>query len=735
MMETVFLKLFNMSITAGWLALAVVLVRTLLKKAPKGLMVVMWALVGIRLILPFSFESVLSLLPSAETVPPDILYSNTPMIDSGISLINSNINPIISESLAPNVGDSVNPMQVITFVASVIWIIGVIAMLLYSAISYIRIHKKVKEAIPMKENIWISDHIATPFIFGILRPRVYLPSSMSEQDVEYVIAHEKAHLKRRDHLLKPFAFLLLTVYWFNPILWVAYILLCRDIELACDEKVIKDMGEEIKKPYSDALINCSVPRKMIAVCPLAFGEVGVKERVKNVLSYKKPAFWIIVIAVISCIMVAVCFLTDPAEKPEDISWPALEEIREGYSTKQAATDGCVVIDGHTLLAGEKFWIDFVNETKEGNPAIVRVYQAYSDQSDNYWVKELSYDGEKYLLRYYTETGDTNEEFLREEEYRYLIRSPYYADTSTRDSYLLADSADVTAEGYYSSIVSSIVRPEYDIYNHCYVIYAHDVDKNYLLNSCYGTAFYDIDGDGGEEKCCLGMGSTSGVFTFTISVYGNDGLKYHNVFCTEFYYLSFVKDENGILRVQGITQEEPPETHLFDIVLNGENIELFENGRMIESASERASAFNFSFTWNTYGVSSYDSKTGTLIKTTHATNPEEYVTTLHLSDAEMSEIYNMILNMDIASYPSRYDPFNDPEAELIWASSSYQDIVLSVTTAYGNKIIECKNVLLFGDKEGYNDQAKVFLALCERICDIIVSSDEWEALPDYEFLYE
>lgn len=310
-MEAIFLKILNMSITASWIVLAVIVLRLLLKKSPKWIIVLMWGLVGIRLVCPFSLESVFSLIPSAETVPSEILYMDTPAIHSGIAAFNSAVNPIISESLAPAVGDSVNPMQTITFVSSIIWIAGIAIMLVYTVVSYLRIHKKVKEAIPFKENIWSCDHVDTPFILGVIHPRIYLPSSMSEQDMEYVIAHEKAHLKRHDHWWKPLGFLLLTIYWFNPILWIAYILLCRDIELACDEKVIQDMGTDNKKPYSNALINCSVPRKMIAACPLAFGEVGVKERVGAIMNYKKPAFWIIILAVIACVVIAVCFLTNP----------------------------------------------------------------------------------------------------------------------------------------------------------------------------------------------------------------------------------------------------------------------------------------------------------------------------------------------------------------------------------------------------------------------------------------
>ncbi len=316
-MEAVFLKIFNMSITAGWLSLAIVLLRFLLKKAPKWLNVVLWGLVGLRLVLPWSFESVLSLIPSADTLPQDITTTHTPVINSGITFLNSTVNPMISETLSPTPERAINPMQTVIFIATVVWICGVALMLAYTAISFLKIRKSVREAVVLRDNIWVCDRISTPFILGVFRPRVYLPSNLSESDAEYVIAHETAHLKRRDHLIKPLSFLLLSVYWFNPVLWVAYVLLCRDIELACDEKVIKQLGVEVKKPYSMALINCSVSRRGIAACPLAFGEVGVKSRIKAVLNYKKPAFWIIVVSVVASVVVAVCFLTNPKGESEN----------------------------------------------------------------------------------------------------------------------------------------------------------------------------------------------------------------------------------------------------------------------------------------------------------------------------------------------------------------------------------------------------------------------------------
>ena len=318
MMENIFISLLNTSITAGYLVIAVMLLRPLLKKAPKYIRCILWGLVGLRLILPFSLESVLSLIPSAEPIPPEIVTSPAPTIHTGITFVNSTVNPIISQSMAPVPGDSVNPMQVVMAVAWNVWLLGVIAMVIYSLVSFFLLKRKLREAIKDSGDVWLCDRVSTPFLLGLFRPRIYLPSDLKEGDKTYVLAHENAHIRRKDHWWKPLGFLLLTVYWFNPLMWVAYIFLCRDIEFACDEKVIKELGTDCKCAYSEALIHCSVPRKMISACPVAFGEDGVKGRIKSVLNYKKPAFWIIVVGIIVCIAVAVCFLTNPPNKGQEI---------------------------------------------------------------------------------------------------------------------------------------------------------------------------------------------------------------------------------------------------------------------------------------------------------------------------------------------------------------------------------------------------------------------------------
>ena len=318
-MAAVFLKLLNLSISASWLVLAVLVLRLISKRSPKWMNVLLWGIVALRLVLPFSIESALSLIPSAETVSPAaVQFDPAPTITSGVSIIDNAVNPSLSEHFAAVPTASVNPLYVWTEIAGWVWLIGLGAMLLYALVSYLRLRRRVSVSLPVQDHIYLCDAISSPFILGVVKPHIYLPSGLDEVQRQNVLAHEQAHLARRDHWWKPLGFALLAVYWFNPVLWLAYTLLCRDIELACDERVIRTMDESAVKTYSTVLLACSMPRKAVITCPLAFGEIGVKERVRNALHYKKPAFWVVAASVAVCVVVAVCFLTNPEH--ETMKW-------------------------------------------------------------------------------------------------------------------------------------------------------------------------------------------------------------------------------------------------------------------------------------------------------------------------------------------------------------------------------------------------------------------------------
>ena len=350
-MAAVFLKLLNLSISASWLVLAVLVLRLISKRSPKWVNVLLWGIVALRLVLPFSIESALSLIPSAETVSPAaVQFAPAPTITSGVSVIDNAVNSSLSEHFAAVPTASVNPLYVWTEIAGWVWLIGLGAMLLYALVSYLRLRRRVSVSLPIQDHIYLCDAISSPFILGVVKPRIYLPSGLDEVQRQNVLAHEQAHLARRDHWWKPLGFALLAVYWFNPVLWLAYTLLCRDIELACDERVIRTMDESAVKTYSTVLLACSMPRKAVITCPLAFGEVGVKERVKNALHYKKPAFWVVAASVAVCVVVAVCFLTNP---PTDTDAAGLVGFHREQVTYADVTDASGAQPSSVQLTAEE----------------------------------------------------------------------------------------------------------------------------------------------------------------------------------------------------------------------------------------------------------------------------------------------------------------------------------------------------------------------------------------------
>lgn len=393
-MAELFLRLFNMSISATWIVLAVVILRLLLRKSPKWIRAALWGTVGLRLVLPFSFKSILSVIPSSNTIPTEITEVSAPYIESGFTAVNKAVNPVISTALAPNLTESVTPMEFIISAAATVWLVGIGIMLLYTVLSYWNIYLTVREGVREKDNIIRCDHVDTPFIMGIIKPKIYIPSNLEEQDFDYVIAHEKAHIKRRDHLWKPFAFALLTVYWYNPLFWVGYAMLCRDIEYACDEKVIKQYGDEYKAHYSMALLNCSIKQRAVTACPVAFGEVGIKPRIKNVLNYKKPTFWVMVISLILCVLLAVCFLTDPIDngggaefitKKVNANFNLNDEVTTSSVTDKKETSASKVTSGSSIskvtstIITEEEKRGFLNESdKFGDLELVTVRKIKQD---------------------------------------------------------------------------------------------------------------------------------------------------------------------------------------------------------------------------------------------------------------------------------------------------------------------------------------------------------------------
>ncbi len=319
-MDDVFLKLVNLSISASWLILAVLVLRVVLKKAPKWVMPLLWGVVALRLVCLFSIESALSLIPSAETIPSEIVTETREPVLYEQATLNIVTNPTLPSAAEVPVGVSRQQAQVDFNIYSVLWLAGMAALLVHALVSAEKLKRKLATAILLRDNIYESEFVDSPFVFGVVKPNIYLPMHMDEGTAAYVIAHEHAHLARRDHWWKVLGYLVLALHWFNPLVWVAYILFCRDIELACDEKVVRGLDGAARADYSQALLSCAAPKRAVAACPLAFGEGNIKTRVKSALHYKKPAFWVAAAAVLAVVIVAVCFLTNPRSERGSLVW-------------------------------------------------------------------------------------------------------------------------------------------------------------------------------------------------------------------------------------------------------------------------------------------------------------------------------------------------------------------------------------------------------------------------------
>ena len=661
-MSELFLKIVNMSISASWVVVAVLALRFCLKKAPKWVNVLLWGIVAARMVFPFSIESVLSLIPSAETISPTIMMEQSPSVQTGVPALNHVINPVISGSFTPAPGASANPLQIWIPVLAGIWLFGIVALFLYSAVSYCRLRRKVCEAVILRDNIYQSENVCSPFVLGIIRPKIYLPYHMDSREVGHVIAHEQTHIRRKDHWWKPLGFLLLTIHWFNPLMWLSYVLLCRDIELACDEKVIGKMGNAQRADYTQALVACSVDRRLIAACPLAFGEIGVKDRVKSVMDYKKPAFWIVLASVIVCAVIAVCFLTNPIGFQFDVSANTIVsanhfDMRNADDPVSIEMTPAQISELNSRLAGVKNC-----QRSDKYAGLTPGYQISAQMQDGSYIRisgyslsdntmvDIEQNGKRYAVsdREFQEYlsricagGDVSAAFdlqpLRAQYPEYfdldasagldvyvwqMAPDSYYFGllphtASPRDStaqellalrgasseqmrYILAayalDPDDIHVIPWQNPISSYI--PE------CWIVtengesleekqaqYIQTVsamlfgEGNTLLHDdypIYDSIVFDVDGDGIDEVCVLGFGRTSGLFTFTFRAaeIGADTLKYDTLFCTEWYDLSFIHGDDGVVRVQGIDQKEPPQTHLFDIAVVDGSIQLTEDGQSI-----------------------------------------------------------------------------------------------------------------------------------------------------------
>ena len=364
-------KIFSLSITASFLMVAVIVLRLLLKKSPKGMRYFLWAMVGLRLVFPFEIESPFSVLPSKTEL-------------KNVSVPTPNVS---ENTISTIVSDGINVLDVLTYV----WITGAVLMLLYMLISFIRVHLMVRESVVYKDGIYLCDHVRSPFVLGVLNPKIYLNSSMSKRDMKLIIAHERTHIKHGDNIWKPLGFILLSIYWFNPLCWVSYFLFVKDIELFCDESVVKTLSKKGKKNYSYALLSCSTNKNMATACPLAFAENSVKLRVRNILGYKKPAVYIIAVSVALCVVTMLMFMTSPVSAKEVEKSDVVEATATAETIKETTVETTAptvsetqapTVASKNALTEKPAEKDTVNDNSSTNEYSQSIDNSYNNNSDD-----------------------------------------------------------------------------------------------------------------------------------------------------------------------------------------------------------------------------------------------------------------------------------------------------------------------------------------------------------------
>lgn len=537
-MPELFITILNMSISASYVALAVMLLRALFRKAPKSITMILWAILALRLVSPYIPELGISLIPSAEVVSPGIMTDELPAISTGFLAVNNLVNPIISETLAPSPSYTVAPLELVAWIASAVWLLGIIALLAYLVISSVKLRLALREAVLHSDGVFLSDRINSPFLFGFPKPRIYLPIGMDPRHVDAVIAHERAHISRADHITKPIAFLILTVHWFNPLVWLSFILFCRDVELASDERVIRMLDRQSRADYAEALIYSAKPVGILAPTPVAFGECAVSRRVKQVLSYRKPRALLSVIAIVSCIFLAACSLTNPTTNAPDLKadFDIYTEHLKGRYPEFFSVDKT---DGLTVYIAQY-----------GKNAYSCYLASANDPQDNIslMTKRTATVPEMRSILTYLGVG-------RED----VSVAPYYLYHSSYVPNIEYTGAEEYREYLEERFWSAPERLEFDL----------------ILD----TATFDVDGDGRDEVCSLRHGNTSGIFTFILEAreVGSGETKYKNVFISRTYTLSFYKGEFGETRILAITADTLNTPHLFDISVVDGNFRLTENG--------------------------------------------------------------------------------------------------------------------------------------------------------------
>jgi len=413
-MSELFLTVLNMSLTASYVILCVVLIRLFLKKAPKFISYALWGVVAFRLVVPFSFESVFSLLPrnsNTVPIPHEIIYQQSPQINSGIGAVDTFVNKSLP---AATVEASANPLQIYMEIGSYIWVLGIIALLAYSLVSVLKLKRQLKSAKLIEQNVYRAENLKTPFVLGLIRPKIYLPAGLNDTEKSYILLHEKTHIRRNDHIIKVLAFLILSVHWFNPLVWIAFRLMSTDMELSCDERVLKEMKEEIKKPYANLLLSLAAGRHFLSGSPLAFGEGNVKARIKNVLSYNRPRFWVSVLSLVIITAVGIGLMANPAKSESNSGFLSFgigkkaddfSAYPKDYTVEQGLKDGFfVILHGEAKGGSQSLLYKFIGSIENKKPANLKILQ-YTIEGDPLFVGLTYKGGDKPITATFDNTRD------------------------------------------------------------------------------------------------------------------------------------------------------------------------------------------------------------------------------------------------------------------------------------------------------------------------------------------
>ncbi len=386
-MSKLFITVLNMSITASFVALIVIFARILLRKSPKIFSYALWAVVWFRLICPVSFESALSLLPAKNQIPRNITGLTNPngfTSDMAGDAINQAIEPALT---ATNLASSANPMGVVVKIAAAVWLIGVAVISCYSVISYLKLKSRISTATFCKDNIFETDRIQTPFVLGVFQPRIFIPTGLGQKELDYILKHEQTHIRRKDHIIKPVAFFVTALHWFNPVVWICYFLMSKDMEMSCDEEVIRQSKEDIRETYARLLLSLSMKQSGI-LAPLAFGESNVKGRIKNILNDKKPVFWVICSACILVGVISIVLAANPLNKPQNISLTSAEKFLE-YKTEYVGDASKVGNIIRLLKFPEKVKYDHFELYTDNVPYGMTVYLKTDTKTKNYYAEAIN----------------------------------------------------------------------------------------------------------------------------------------------------------------------------------------------------------------------------------------------------------------------------------------------------------------------------------------------------------